>query len=187
MILAYCLCMEKSLQNENLRDENLRVPSEFIERRIYLIRGKKVMLDQDLAELYQVETRVLNQAVSRNKIRFPDDFVLILSEIEAKSLRSQSVISKKGKGGRRYLPLAFTEQGVAMLSSVLRSERAVLVNIAIMRAFVRLRELLSSNQELSDKLDSLEKKYDSHFKIVFTAIRKLMEKPASSTKRIGFE
>jgi hypothetical protein len=127
------------------------LPSERIERSILLIRGHKVMLDADLAELYGVETRALLQAVSRNQKRFPEDFMFQMSKEEYELLRSQIVISKKGRGGRRYLPYVFTEQGVAMLSSVLRSERAVQVNVEIMRAFVRLRRMLASNEELARK------------------------------------
>jgi hypothetical protein len=166
---------------------NALVPLEMIERRIYLVRDHKVMLDSELAELYQVSTKVFNQAVSRNRNRFPEDFMFQLTMEEDQSLRSQIVTSKVGRGGRRYRPYVFTEQGVAMLSSVLSSERAVHVNIAIMRAFVRLREMMESNKELAAKLDALEKKYDAQFSVVFQAIRKLME-PASrpSTRRIGF-
>ena len=133
------------------------LPSERIERSILLIRGHKVMLDADLAELYGVETRALLQAVSRNQKRFPEDFMFQMSKDEYELLRSQIVISKKGRGGRRYLPYVFTEQGVAMLSSVLRSERAVQVNIEIMRAFVRLRELVATHKDLARKLETLEK------------------------------
>jgi hypothetical protein len=163
------------------------VPVELIERRIYLVRGQKVMLDSELAELYQVPTKVFNQAVSRNRNRFPEDFMFQLTVEEDQSLRSQIVTSKVGRGGRRYRPYVFTEQGVAMLSSVLNSERAVQVNIAIMRAFVRLREMMESNKELSAKLDALEKKYDTQFGVVFQAIRKLMSPSAKSKpRRIGF-
>lgn len=164
------------------------IPIEVIERRIYLIRGQRVMLDRDLAELYQVQTFNLNKAVRRNIDRFPDDFMFTLSQEEAHDLRFQIGMSKrKGSGGRRYLPNVFTQEGVAMLSSVLRSDRAVQVNISIMRAFVRLRELLASNKELAAKLDALEKKYDGQFRIVFQAIRKLMEPPTSTkSRRIGF-
>lgn len=164
------------------------IPVEVIERRIYLIRGQRVMLDKDLAELYQVQTFNLNKAVKRNIDRFPDDFMFTLSQEEAHDLRFQIGMSKrKGSGGRRYLPNVFTQEGVAMLSSVLRSDRAVQVNISIMRAFVRLRELLASNKELAAKLYALEKKYDGQFRIVFQAIRKLMEPPASTkSRRIGF-
>lgn len=161
------------------------VPIERIERAILFIREQKVLLDADLADLYEVETRILTRAVRRNIERFPDDFMFQLSEKEWKSLRSQVGISK-GRGGRRYPPYAFSEQGVAMLSSVLRSERAVQVNIQIMRAFVRLRQLLASHEELAAKLDKLEAKYDKQFLIVFKAIRKLMAPDKSSGRPIGF-
>ena len=161
------------------------IPQEPIERRIYTFRGQKVMIDSDLAELYQVTTGNLNLAVHRNKARFPQDFMFRLSANEAKSLRLHSA-RPKGRGGRRTLPYAFTEQGVAMLSSVLRSERAVLVNIAIMRAFVRLRSLMVSNEELSATITVMERKYDAQFKVVFDAIRELMKPPAKSTEPIGF-
>jgi phage regulator Rha-like protein len=144
------------------------------------------MLDSDLAELYEVETKVLLQAVKRNVQRFPEDFMFQLNDEEFMNLRSQIVTSSSGHGGRRYLPYVFTEQGVAMLSSVLHSERAVQVNIAIMRTFVKLREMLSSNAELARKLNALEKKYDSQFKIVFDAIRQLMTPPEKPKKKIGF-
>jgi hypothetical protein len=162
------------------------LPSERIERSILLIRGHKVMLDADLAELYGVETRVLLQAVSRNQTRFPKDFMFQLSKEEYEFLRSQIVISKKGRGGRRYLPYAFTEQGVAMLSSILRSERAVQVNIEIMRAFVRLREMIATHKDLVRKLEALEEKYDAQFKVVFDAIRELMAPPTPKKRKIGF-
>lgn len=166
------------------------IPIERIERRILLLRGQKVLLDVDLAQLYQVEVRTLNQAVRRNRERFPEDFMFQVTETEAESiLRSQFVISKPGpgSGGRRYLPLSFTEQGVAMLSSVLRSPRAVQVNIAIMRAFVQLRQLLASNADLARKLAALEDKYDAQFKVVFDAIRELMtDDKAKRRREIGF-
>ena len=165
------------------------VPVEIIEKKILLIRGEKVMLDADLAELYEVETFNLNKAVKRNIDRFPQDFMFQLTKEEADSLRFQIGMSKKeGRGGRRYLPYAFTEQGVAMLSSVLNSERAVKVNIEIMRAFVSLRQMLASNAELARKLDALEKKYDHQFKVVFDAIRQLMT-PLDTKKKgkIGFK
>lgn len=156
-----------------------------IERHILLIRGEKVMLDADLAALYEVETKVLLQAVKRNLDRFPDDFMLRLDQRELNSLKSQSAASSWG--GRRRLPYAFTEQGVAMLSSVLRSERAVQVNVEIMRAFVRLRQMLATNKDLARKIDALEQKYDKQFKLVFDAIRELMAPPAPKQKRpIGF-
>ena len=159
-----------------------------IERRIYLIRGQKVMLDSDLAELYGVSTSSLNQAARRNIERFPEDFAFQLTREEYEPLRSQSVILKAGRGQhRKYLPLAFTEQGVAMLSSVLRSERAVKVNSAIMRTFVRLRELLQSNDDLARKLEALENKYDAQFRVVFEAIRQLMSADETPKRRIGFK
>src|SRR4030067_2646197 len=141
------------------------IPAEVIERKIYLIRGHKVMLDSDLAELYGVATKRLNEQVRRNLKRFPSDFMFQLSSKEAESSRSQVATSKRG--GRRYLPYVFTEQGVAMLSSVLNSDRAVQVNIAIMRVFVKLREMIATNKDLAKRLDELEKKDDSQFKVVF--------------------
>ena len=159
-----------------------------IEQRIFLIRGQKVMLDADLAALYHVATKSLNLAVKRNADRFPADFAFQLTEQEVAGLRFQFETSKRGRGGRRYCPYAFTEQGVAMLSSVLRSPRAVNVNIAIMRAFVRLREMLMSNADLARKVIALESKYDAQFKIVFDAIHKLIEGPPPSPKpKIGFK
>ena len=167
--------------------QSLVAPAEEIEHRILLIRGHRVMLDSDLASLYGVPTGRLNEQVRRNIRRFPPDFMFQLTPGETKSLRSQIAISKKGRGGRRYVPLVFTEQGVAMLSSVLNSERAIQVNIAIMRAFVRLREILASHKDLARKLETLEKKYDSQFKVVFDAIRELMTPaPVPSHRRIGF-
>ncbi len=164
----------------------LAIPPERVERRILLIRGQKVMLDADLAELYGVPTKVLNQAVKRNADRFPADFMFQLTRSESEILRSQFVTSNEGRGGRRYNPLAFTEQGVAMLSSVLRSERAVQVNIAIMRAFVKLREMLASHRHLARKLEEMEKRYDARFKVVFDAIAQLMTPPDKRLRRIGF-
>jgi len=142
------------------------------------------MLDSDLAALYGVGTKVLNQAVRRNGARFPHDFMFQLTPEEVRGLRSQ-IVTSNGKGGRRYRPYAFTEQGVAMLSSVLKSPRAIAVNISIMRAFVQLRRLLDSKSDLGRKLQQLERKYDGHFKTVFDAIRLLMAKPAKTAK-IGF-
>jgi hypothetical protein len=163
------------------------ISSERIEKVIYLIRGEKVMLDRDLALLYEVETKVLNRAVKRNLQRFPSDFMFQLTAEEvANSLRCQIGTSKKGRGGRRYLPYVFTEQGVAMLSTVLNSERSILVNIEIMRAFVKLRQMLASNAELSRRLDELESKYNKQFRVVFDAIRQLMTTPTRDRKEIGF-
>ena len=162
------------------------IPVERITEKILLIRGQKVILDQDLAALYQVETRILVQAVKRNIGRFPDDFMFQLTRDEHEILRSQIVISSESHGGRRYQPYAFTEQGVAMLSSVLHSERAVQVNIEIMRAFVRLRQLLSTHSDLQKKLIKLEQKYDKQFQVVFEAIRELMKPDTKDIERIGF-
>lgn len=162
------------------------VPSEVIQNKIYLIRRHKVMIDSDLAELYGVLTKNLNKAVQRNLERFPADFMFELTKKEYEVLRFQIGTSNKGRGGRQYLPYVFTEQGVAMLSSVLRSKRAVQVNIAIMRAFVKLREILSTHKELSRKLRELEKKYDSQFRVVFEAIRRLMEEDEKPKTPIGF-
>jgi len=160
---------------------------EAIETSIRRVRGQNVMLDADLARLYGVETRVLNQAVTRNSSRFPPDFMFRLTADEARFLRSQIVILKAARGGhQKYRPRVFTEQGVAMLSTVLRSQRAIAVNIGIMRAFVALRRMLGSNAELARKLDALEQKYDSQFKAVFHAIRELMEPPKLPRLKIGF-
>jgi hypothetical protein len=163
------------------------VLAERIERAILLVRGQRVMLDADLAALYGVPTRRLNEQVHRNIRRFPSDFMFQLSREEASALRSQFATSKRGRGGRRYAPLAFTEQGVAMLSSVLHSQQAVRVNIEIMRAFVRLRQMLASHRALARRLDTLEKKYDAQFKVVFVAIRELMSPPAPRRRVIGFQ
>jgi len=171
-----------------MADKRLIASVEQIESRMFLIRGQKVMLSTHLADLYEVEPRVLVQAVKRNIERFPEDFMFQLTSEEALLLRSQVVILKSGRGQhRKYSPYAFTEQGVAMLSSVLHSDHAIQVNIEIMRAFVRLRQMLSSNAELSRKLAALEKKYDIQFKAVFVAIRELMTPLEPRKKRpIGF-
>jgi len=172
-----------------MAQERSLIPTDRIEKAILIIRGQKVMLDRDLASLYQVPTSHLNRAVKRNLERFPDDFMIRLTKEEVDRLRCQFGISKsKTRGGRRYLPFAFTEQGVAMLSSVLRSQRAIQVNIEIMRAFVRLREILATHKDLARKLEEMERKYDSQFKIVFEAIRQLMTPPPEpeKKKRIGF-
>jgi hypothetical protein len=167
--------------------EKSLIPVDRIEKAILLMRRQKVMLDADLAELYGVETRVLVQAVKRNLGRFPEDFMFQLSKEEADFLRSQIVTLEKGRGQHsKYLPYAFTEQGVAMLSSVLHSQRAIRVNIEIMRAFIRLRQMLATHIELARKLDALEKRYDSQFKQVFDAIRQLMAPPEPKRRPIGF-
>jgi hypothetical protein len=160
------------------------VSLERIENAIYQIRGLRVMLDEDLAELYEVETGALVRAVKRNSERFPVDFMFQITKQEHESLRCQTGISN-GRGGRRYAPYAFTEQGVAMLSGVLRSPRAVAVNVEIMRTFVRLRHLLANNAELAKKLEELETKTDERFKVVFDAIRQLMTPPAPKQRKIG--
>ena len=169
-----------------MADSSSVVPVERLERTILLIRGHRVMLDSDLAGLYGVETKALVQAVRRNPERFPDDFMFQLTSEEFANLRSQSVTSNPGSGGRRYPPYAFTEQGVAMLSSVLRSGRAVQVNVEVMRAFVRLRALMAGNEELAKRLGELEQRYDSQFSAIFDAIRELMAPPGAPTRRIGF-
>ncbi|MEI8373790.1 MAG: ORF6N domain-containing protein [Planctomycetota bacterium] len=169
-----------------MTDGRSPIPVERIEQSILLVREHKVMLDSDLASLYEVETKVLVRAVKRNLDRFPEDFMFQLSKEEFDDLRCHFGTSSAW-GGRRYAPYAFTEQGVAMLSSVLRSPRAVAVNVEIMRAFVRLRQMLASNADLARKLDTLEKKYDDQFQIVFDAIRQLMLPPEAKPKpRIGF-
>jgi hypothetical protein len=180
--------------------DKLLVPAERIEHAILVLRGQRVMLDSELAALYAVPVKALNRAVKRNIGRFPADFMFQLADDEVgllrrhfgtsnahggESLRSQFGTSK-GRGGRRYLPYAFTEQGVAMLSSVLHSQRAVHVNIEIMRAFVRLRQMLQQNTELARKLAALERKYDGQFKMVFEAIRDLMTPAPKEKPRIGF-
>ena len=191
------------------------VPSEVIERRILLLRGRKVMLDRHLAELYAVPTKRLNEAVKRNAARFPKDFMFQLTAEETEALRSQfatstgeaedlrsqfatsseeadrqdspAFVSSGGHGGRRYMPYVFTEQGVAMLSSVLKSDRAIVVNIAIMRTFVRLRQMLAAHRELARRLAAMEQNYDQRFKVVFDILRQLTEPPPAPPRRpIGF-
>jgi hypothetical protein len=171
--------------------DNPPIPGELIERRIYFIRGFKVMLDSDLAELYNVSTKVLNQAVKRNINRFPLDFMFQLTEIEYLNLRSQIVTSSLAYGGRRYLPLVFTEHGVGMLSSVLKSPRAVQMNILIIRTFIKMRDLIASHKDLAGKIEKLEnsqKKHNSVIAIVINEIKKLKTTSYKTTKkRIGFK
>jgi hypothetical protein len=162
------------------------VPMETIEKKILLIRGQKVMLDSELAGLYGVQTKVLVQAVKRNISRFPLDFMFQLTTDEGMNLRSQFVTSSSGHGGRRYAPYVFAEQGVAMLSSVLKSKRAIEVNIQIMRAFVKLREMISTHKALARKLSEMERKYDGQFRIVFDAIQQLIEVEDKPKRRIGY-
>jgi hypothetical protein len=175
--------------DEEQMDKSISIASVGkIEQLIYLIRGNKVILDSDLAQLYGVETRALKQAVRRNRKRFPADFMFELTKEEDNSLRSQNVILKRGKHSK-YLPFAFTEQGVAMLSSVLNSERAITVNIEIMRVFVRLREMLATHKELASKFEKLEKCIDVHdeqFQVVFEAIKALMKEEEKPKRKIGF-
>ena len=162
---------------------------ERISKKIYLLRDQKVMIDEDLAELYNVSTRRLNEQIKRNLERFPSDFMFQLTKSEYEILRSQNATSKKGRGGRRYLPYAFTEQGVAMLSSVLNSKQAIKVNIQIMRAFVKLREILSTNKELAQKLKELKLKIDSHdnqIQAIFEVINQLITPPEKPKRKIGF-
>jgi phage regulator Rha-like protein len=164
------------------------VPLERIERAIILVRGDKVMLDSYLAEIYGVETRILNQAVKRNTSRFPSDFMFQLTLEEAEAIlrsRSQSVTLKRGQN-IKYLPYAFTEHGALMLANVLNSERAAQTSVMVVRAFVKLRQMLASNAELARKLAAMEKKYDAQFKVVFDAIRQLMSPPAKPKREIGF-
>lgn len=169
---------------------NSLLPIERIEKKIYLLRNQKVMIDQDLAELYGVSTGRLNEQVKRNIDRFPEDFMFQLSRTESEVLRSQIAIIKPGRGThRKYLPYAFTEQGVAMLSSVLKSKRAVQVNIQIMRAFVKLREILSTHKELAQKLKELELKIDSHdqhIQAIFEVINQLISPPKKPKRKMGF-
>jgi ORF6N domain-containing protein len=175
---------------KKLTISSLTVSVQLIERRIYLIRGQKVMIDEDLAELYGVTTKQLNQQVSRNRKRFPKDFMFRLTKEEAEALRSQFVTSKTGRGGRRYLPYAFTEQGVAMLSSVLKSDRAIDVNIAIMRAFVKLRQMLETNEALNRKFAAVIRKlstHDKYFTVIFDELKRLSEPSTPSRKQIGFK
>jgi hypothetical protein len=177
---------------KSLTTKNLAVPVTLIERRIYLIRGQKVMIDSDLAELYGVETKILNRAVRRNLERFPEDFMFQLKKDEAESLRIQiATLKPAGRGKhRKYLPYVFTEQGVAMLSSVLNSKRAIEVNIAIMRAFMKLRQMLESNEQLNRRFIAVIRKlseHDKYFTVVFDELKKLTTQPTSSRRQIGFK
>jgi hypothetical protein len=160
------------------------IPQQIIESKILIIRGKKVMLDRDLSALYGVETKVLKRTVKRNIERFPEDFMFQLIKEEFDNLRCQ--FGTSSWGGMRYLPYAFTENGVAMLSSILNSKQAIQVNIQIMRTFTKLREMLTTNKELKQKIEEMEKKYDAQFKIVFDALRQIMTPPEAKEKKIGF-
>ena len=161
------------------------IAPDMIENKILFIRGKKVMLDRDLAKIYEVETKVFNQAVKRNLERFPSDFMFQLTRKETNFLRSHFVTLKQGQHSK-YLPYAFTEHGILMLSSVLNSKRAILVNIEIMRTFSRLREILANHIQLRRKIEALEKKYDSKFKVVFHVLKKLVDPPLKPKNPIGF-
>ncbi len=162
------------------------IPVERIEGAIYLLRGQKVMLDRDIAVLYGVETKRLKEQVRRNMDRFPEDFMFVLTTEEFANWRSQFATSNSDRMGLRHAPMAFTEQGVAMLSTVLNSKRAIGVNIAIMRTFVKLRQMLDSHAKLAQKLAELEAKYDGQFRVVFEALNELMAPPEPKRKPIGF-
>jgi len=169
---------------EEKEETQALLPADRIEHAILVLRGEKVILDEDIATLYGVETKTLIRAMKRNLDRFPLDFMFQLTEQEVEILRYQ--IGTSRWGGRRYLPYAFTEQGVAMLSSILRSEQSVRVNIEIMRAFVRLRQVMTTRTDLARRLHELEHKYDGQFKVVFDALRQLMAQPEKANRRIGF-
>ena len=168
------------------KSEIALLPQETIESKIFFLRGKRVMLDRDLAILYGVETKYLKRQVNRNIERFPEDFMFQLTKEEMESWKSQIVISNREKMGLRRRPYAFTEQGVAMLSSVLNSDRAIQVNIQIMRTFTKLREMLMAHKDLKRKIEDMEKKYDYQFKIVFDAIKQLLEPPTEPKGKMGF-
>jgi hypothetical protein len=176
----------EALGDQTMTEGNSLVPAERIERAILSVRGFRVMLDSDLAEIYGVKTKVLNQAVKRNPDRFPEDFMFRLTSEETGRLRSQSVTSKTGRGGRRYLPFVFTEHGALMLANVLNSPGAVKASVLVVRAFLRLRRLLETHEELARKVAELERKYDSQFLVLFDAVRRLMAPPAKARPRIGF-
>ena len=167
-------------------NSKVSIPDERIEKKIMLIRNQKVMLDADLADLYEVETGALVRQVKRNLDRFPSDFAFQLSDSEWESLRCQNGISNDGRGGRRYAPYVFSEHGIVMLSSVLKSKRAAEVNIQIVRTFVKLRELLTTHKDLARKIGEMESKYDQQFRIVFDTIRQMLEPTTTKKSRIGF-
>ncbi|MEI7452443.1 MAG: ORF6N domain-containing protein [Candidatus Falkowbacteria bacterium] len=173
------------MSKEKSNNKIIAIPSERIVGRIFLIRGKKVMIDRDLAELYGVETKVLNQAVRRNIERFPEDFMFSLDNDEVLNLRSQIVTSSWG--GTRYKTYVFTEQGVAMLSCVLKSEKAINVSIQIMRTFIKLRELAINNQLIWDKIEAMESKYDKELSDVFEVLRHLLVQEEKPREEIGFK
>jgi hypothetical protein len=169
----------------------LIIPDELVMNKIYLIRGQKIMLDKDLAELYDVETKVLNQAVKRNSGRFPEDFMFQLTKMEWKSLRSQIVTLEKGRGKfPKFLPFVFTEQGISMLSSVLNSETAIRVNIQIIRVFTRMRQMLVSHKDILIKLEKMERKltgHDKEIQLIFKYLKQLLTPPQQPRSKIGFK
>ena len=170
--------------------KSVMIPDELLMNKIYLIRGQKVMLDMDLAELYQVETKRLNEQVKRNSLRFPKDFMFRLTNKEWNSLRSQIATSNTGKGGARYLPTAFTEQGVAMLSGVLNSETAIRVNIRIIRVFTKMRELLLTHKDILLQMEKMENKLASHdadIIVIFEYLKQLLNPPVPPSNKIGFK
>lgn len=169
-----------------MNDQLVKISTEWIERKIYIIRGERVMLDSDLAEIYGIKTFNFNKAVKRNMNRFPADFMFQLTAEENEALKFQSGISKTGRGGRRYLPYVFTEHGAIMAANILNSDTAVEASVQVVRAFVKLRQMLASNAELAKKVEALEKKYDAQFKVVFDAIKKLMLPPEKPKAGIGF-
>lgn len=175
--------MSKATTTKSVKD---LIPAERIEGMILQLRDQKVLLDRDLAVLYGVETKALKRAVRRNVARFPDDFMFVMTQQELTDWRRQIGTSNSDRMGLRYPPMAFTEQGVAMLSSVLNSERAITVNIAIMRTFTRLRHMMASHTDLARKVEELEKKYDKQFRVVFDALRELIHSPEPTPKKIGF-
>jgi phage regulator Rha-like protein len=167
----------------------VEIPVERITQLIFVIRGQKVMIDKDLADIYQVPTKYLNQIVRRNIERFPADFMFQMSQEEAESLRWQFATSNKRRGGRRYFPLVFTEHGVAMLSSVLKSKKAVTMNISIIRAFIKLREMLATNKDLAQRMDELErsqKDQGNRLESVYSIVKQLIETPIKSVEKMGF-
>lgn len=170
-----------------MTNSNLTLSPEILEPKIYIIRNKKVMIDKDLAELYGVLTKTLNQAVRRNISRFPEDFMFQMNKTEMENWKSQIVTSNRVKMGLRKSPLVFTEQGIAMLSSVLRSERAIHVNIQIMRTFTKIREMMVNNKDLQQRIDKLEEKFDGKFKVVFNAINALLTESEEPKSEMGFK
>lgn len=163
------------------------IPSEIIESKIYYIRGQKVMLDSDLAKLYNVETKRINESIKRNMERFPKNFMFQLTDEEHDVLRSQIATSKEGKGGRRYNPYVFTEYGIVMLSSVLNSKRAIAVNIQVVNTFVKLNKMIATSEELKRKIEEIELKYDKQFTVVFQALKELILLPDKKQEQIGFK